>query len=182
MTEHYIPYVMQTKQIETRLLSAVSGHCREIWSSLAPSEMEEENLDTVSGQGCAGTSELVSKEMMLTRMYLIWGSVLGSLGVAADDVLLAETSIGNLPPGLVHIPGMDPLVISKGMLQNSDSCWLGGAPQVPLPLSVSWWVTSVCSWPQSQNSRSSTMPPTRATWTQQPWRQKGYMYRRHLPA
>ena len=60
MTEHDIPYVMQTKQIETRQLSA--GHCREIRSSLAPSEAEEEKLDTVSGHGCAGTSELVSKE------------------------------------------------------------------------------------------------------------------------
>lgn len=97
MTEHYIPYVMQTKQIETRLLSA--GHCREIRSCLAPSETEEENLDAVSGQGCAGTSELVSREMMLTRMYLIWGSVLGSLGVAADEVLLAETSVGNPSSG-----------------------------------------------------------------------------------
>lgn len=37
--------------------------------------------------------------MMLTRMYLIWGSVLGSLGVAADGVLLAETSVGNHSSG-----------------------------------------------------------------------------------
>lgn len=37
--------------------------------------------------------------MMLTRMYLIWGSVLGSLGVAADDVLLAETCVGNHSSG-----------------------------------------------------------------------------------
>ena len=37
--------------------------------------------------------------MMLTRMYLIWGSVLGSLGVAADDVSLAETSVENHSSG-----------------------------------------------------------------------------------
>lgn len=116
MAEHYMPYVMQTKQIETRLLSA--GHCREIRSCLAPSEMEEENLDAVSGQGCAGTSELVSREMMLTRMYLIWGSVLGSLGVAADEVLLAETSVGNHSSGAGAHSGAGPLGHFQGHAAN----------------------------------------------------------------
>lgn len=72
MTEQDIPYAVQTmSRLGTWLLSA--GRGRDIWSCLAWSEMEEENPDTglVSGPGSACTSESVSKEMMLTRMYLI---------------------------------------------------------------------------------------------------------------
>lgn len=127
--------------------------------------------------------ELASNEIMLTRMYVIWGSVCGSSEMTAGrESCWQETNVESHSKGLARVPGLDPLIVSMGTLQTSDFCWPGGAPQVPLPLSASWWVTSVCSWPQSRNSRSSTPPPMRPMWTQWPWRQKGCMCLRHWPA
>lgn len=82
--------------------------------------MEGKNLDTglVSGPGSACTSELVSKEMMLTRVYLIWGSVLGSLDVTAGEVLLAETSLGGHSSGAGACSRAGPLGHFHGYAAN----------------------------------------------------------------
>lgn len=153
---------------------------RDIWSHLVASEMEQKNLDMglVSGPG---SDAWIWSWCPVTRMNMISGSVWQLRDGFWWRVLRAEPNVGNHSKGLVPVPGLDLLTIDMGALKTSDFCWLGGAPQVPLPLSASWWVTSVCSWPQSRNSRSSTPPPMRPTWTQQPWRQKGCMCLPHLP-